>query len=104
MKARVNGRLGTRGMLGTRHRLSSPAAAKYTSTGLPPVEFIIPESAVNGIIIGVGLILGLLGYNAKDQPLGFFLISVGGGLGALGTAYFARELLAKGPEKRPARA
>ncbi len=92
MKSRVTGRLGSKGMLGG-HRLA--ARARYTSTGLQPVEFIMPESAVNGIVIGAGLVLGLLGYNAKDAPLGFFLISVGGGLGALGTAFFIRSLLSK---------
>jgi hypothetical protein len=93
MAARIHGRLGSRGMLGRGPALA--AQGKYTSTGLPAPDFIIPEPAVNGIVIGAGLILGLLGYNARQAPLGFFLISVGGGLGALGSAYFIRSLLSK---------
>ena len=98
MKGRVQGRLGSSGML--RHRPALAAEARYTSTGLPAPDFIIPESAVNGIVIGAGLSLGLVGYNAREAPLGLFLLSVGGGLGALGTAFFIRSMLSKPAKKK----
>lgn len=89
MKSRVNGRLGSAGMLPRRNLLAA------TATGLEPRKFVIPENAVNGIVIGTGALIGLLGWQERDRPFGLFLISVGGGLGALGLAFFVRELFTK---------
>lgn len=87
----------TKGKLGCACKLSAPRglAAGPATTGLAPRAFSIPEPAVNGLILSAGLLTGLLGWNNRDKPLGPLLISLGGGLGALGIAFFIREVFTK---------
>jgi hypothetical protein len=89
----------TKGKLGCACKLSPPRgmAAGAATTGLEPRDFSIPEPAVNGIILSAGLVTGLLGWNNRDKPLGPVLISLGGGLGALGIAFFIREIFTRRP-------
>lgn len=91
-RARVNGRLGSAGMLARGNMLAATIA-----TGPVDRQFVIPESAVNGIVIGTGLLIGLVGWQERDKPLGYFLTTVGGGLGALGLIFFIRQIFTKRP-------
>jgi hypothetical protein len=58
-------------------------------------EFVIPEIAVNGVIMATGLVVGALGWNNQDTPLGRLLLGAGGGLTALGIAFLIREAFVK---------
>lgn len=58
-------------------------------------DFIIPEIAVNGLIAGTGLVVGVLGWNNQETPLGRLLLGAGGGLTALGIAFLIREAFVK---------
>lgn len=90
MKAK--GKLGCACKLTSNHGM---AAATYPST--EHREFIIPELAVNGIIMGIGLVTGLVGWNKQDTPVGRILLGAGGGLTALGITFMIREIFtAKG--------
>lgn len=91
MQAKARGKLGCACKLAKTHGLAAATAVH----GLPTREFIIPELAVNGMIMSTGLVVGLFGWNNKDKPLGPVLISLGGGLGALGIAFFIREAFRK---------
>jgi len=91
VRSKTKGKLGCACKLPPAHGLAANAA----TTGLSQREFSIPEPAVNGLIMSAGLLTGLLGWNNRDKPLGPVLISLGGGLGALGIAFFIREIFTK---------
>lgn len=58
-------------------------------------ELVIPEVAVNGMILATGIVAGALGWNNQDTPLGRLLLGAGGGLTALGIAFLIREAFVK---------
>lgn len=58
-------------------------------------EFIIPESAVDGMVVAAGLVTGILGWNYQDKPVGRILLGAGGGLAALGIGFLIRGLFKK---------
>lgn len=90
----------TRGKLGCACKLPKAhgLAAAPGFAAPPQREFIIPEIAVNGVIMGTGLVTGLVGWNNQDKPIGRMLLGAGGGLTALGIAFLIRELFTKGSD------
>lgn len=87
MKAK--GKLGCACKLEKKHDLSANHATVASS------DFVIPEIAVNGVILATGLLTGVLGWNYQEKPIGRILLGAGGGLTAVGIAFLIREAFLK---------
>lgn len=79
-----------KGLLGRKHGLAGTKPKKELSIPLSP-------TTINSLILGGGVVLGLVAWPYRGDPLGAILLGVGADIAAISLFFLVKDLLSPAP-------